>query len=338
MNVRSRNNSAMSAVSRDLWWMAAGLLLCSWKVTAWEWPVESDSDAPTAPPAPVGQQGYRRYFANDSLIGRPVPCTREDKICFRHNLVYYPSQERCDYIGRYFVDCYANSGCYCKLTVNRTELEFGSGRLVGSCPKYMDPCSGYRMAYDDKCYKKKIVQEVICGADAEITVHILGDMECRDELFEPISIQQPEEDGSCVVPDLRNPDIERSAFLHNPLESFQKISKEKIPSFACEPSQAECFDKEKVWVSGYDGCHTLLKQGPCPDDHLVALDVQAAFQGRAEGVCAHVRGGCPKGYKRMLFDGDCHEDREIAIQVPGKITLNQDDSTPIRNHNNNNTP
>ncbi|KAK7867343.1 hypothetical protein R5R35_001118 [Gryllus longicercus] len=275
----------------------------------------SSSSSHTNSSAPVGLHGYRRYFANDSLIGRPVPCTRDDKICFRHNLVFHPTHNICVPVG--------GSDVY------RAEFERGSGRFLGAKPKYADPCTGYRMAYDGICYENNIVHDVICGRDANLTRHPLGNEECRVAQPNPIFIEQPEEDGSCVIPDIRFPDAERRVFFNNPFSEIQGFQNDNPGStftpkaLECEPAQAACFSERKVFVSGYNGCHILLQQGPCAQDHVVALDLQAASKGRAEGTCVHVRGGCPKGYKRMVFDGECHEDREIQIEAPGEIILNQ---------------
>ncbi|KAK7793012.1 hypothetical protein R5R35_003561 [Gryllus longicercus] len=137
---------------------------------------------PTNSSASVGLHGYRRYFANDSLIGRPVPCTREDKVCFRHNLVFNPSIDRCQPLGggRHF---------NCDLRPNRTEFEHGSGRLLGVCKPYEDPCKGYRMAYDGRCYRKEVVRDVICGCESKPTRHFLEGVECRGSPATPIHIQ-----------------------------------------------------------------------------------------------------------------------------------------------------
>ncbi|GLG94551.1 Protein of unknown function, partial [Gryllus bimaculatus] len=101
------------------------------------------------PSSHVGRQRYQRFFANDSLIGRPVPCTREDKICFRHNLIFDPVTDRCEPFGK-VCDTLEEK----VLLVDRTELEHGSGRVVGSCQEYNNECSGYRMAYDGICHEK----------------------------------------------------------------------------------------------------------------------------------------------------------------------------------------
>ncbi|KAK7865876.1 hypothetical protein R5R35_003990 [Gryllus longicercus] len=319
--MRVRRLLLLSAVLLSAWGTAAG------PQSLTGLPPVADP-GPCSPPrdtsARVGLQGYQRYFANDSLIGRPVPCTRDDKICFRHNLVFDPSIDRCQPLGegRHF---------NCDLRPNRTEFEHGSGRLLGVCKPYEDPCTGYRMAYDGRCYRKEVVRDVLCGCEAKPTRHFLEGVECRGSPATPIHIQQPEDEGRCLIPDLRFPDIERSSFFNH---SFAKIQgfdgfrtaisfKENTPLLKCNPDQAACFSEGKVFVAGYQGCHTLLEQGPCAKDHVVALDLRAAIQGRAEGTCVHVRGGCPKGYKRMVFDNECHEDREIQLEAPGDIVWNQ---------------
>ncbi|KAK7867341.1 hypothetical protein R5R35_001116 [Gryllus longicercus] len=305
---------------------AGGPLLSAWRVVGEGRSMNGlrpvDDPGPCVPPrkksAPVGLRGYRRYFANDSLIGRPVPCTRDDKICFRHNLVFDPSQDRCEPIGK------GRDG-ECDLRPNRTKFEKGGG-IIGVCKTYNDPCKGYRMAYDGRCYRKEVVRDVICGCGAKPTRHFLGGVECRSAPAKPTNIRQPKSEGRCLIPDLQFPSM-RSQFFQDPFFDIIKRTRTRngIPdaSFKCKTEQSACFAKGKISVKGSKGCYSLFDKGPCPREHIVALDIHSAVKGHAEGTCVHVRGGCPRGYKRMLFDSKCHEERELAVEAPGYTIWNE---------------
>ncbi|KAK7867342.1 hypothetical protein R5R35_001117 [Gryllus longicercus] len=309
----------LSAAAGGLAWNTKGFELGGQRLFALP-PVEDPG--PCVPPhnmsSAVGLRGYRRYFANDSLIGRPVPCTRDDKICFRHNLVFDPSLDRCQPVGR------GKLGC--DLRPNRNEFEKG-GHIIGVCNTYKDPCKGYRMAYDGRCYRKEVVRDVICGCGVKLTHHILSGVECRKSPATPVTIRQPKGERRCLMPDLRFPDVERSQFFRNPFWQIirRTTTRNGTPenSFQCNTEQLTCFSKGKISVKGFSGCYPLFDKGPCPREYKVALDIHSAVKGQAEGTCVHERGGCPRGYKRMLFDGKCHEARKIAIEAPGYTPWNE---------------
>ncbi|KAK7865645.1 hypothetical protein R5R35_006901 [Gryllus longicercus] len=162
------------------------------------------STTSTAPPTTLppshalGWRGYRRFHANDSLLGRPVPCTADEKACFRYNMLFNPEADRCQPLGH-------GSPAGCQLTANRTEYERGSGHIYGVCIDYEDPCPGHRMAYDGRCYRKHVVRDVICGCAAGPARHFLGGAECRCSPAAPAAVEQPARAGLCRIPDFRFP-------------------------------------------------------------------------------------------------------------------------------------
>ncbi|KAK7870776.1 hypothetical protein R5R35_005442 [Gryllus longicercus] len=262
----------------------------------------------------VARRGFVRFHANDSHVGQPVPCTRDEKVCLRHNLVFHPKSDRCQPLGE--------GGHGCNLRVSRQEFEHGSGHIVGVCQKYDDPCSyglRHRMAYDGRCYDQQVVYDTLCGSDSTLSFHFLGGMECRNDSSPLVHVEQPEEEGRCLIPDFRERRPPAPAYFDHPLTTAER----PVVSLNCSSAkQRGCFQQEKVWVEGASGCHSLLKRGPCPPDHVVVIDGRAAAERRAEATCMHVRGGCPEGHKRMAFDGECHADRDIALAAPGVVHMN----------------
>ncbi|KAK7788510.1 hypothetical protein R5R35_008890 [Gryllus longicercus] len=119
---------------------------------------------------------YRRYHANDSLIGQPVPCSRPEKLCFQHNLLYSPTWNKCVALG----DAGGND---CEFVADKNEFLHGSGHLVAvcdaqplqHCPKRL----GVRMAWDGECYAHSLVRDELCACAELPTLHPLGGRECR---------------------------------------------------------------------------------------------------------------------------------------------------------------
>ncbi|KAK7870857.1 hypothetical protein R5R35_011244 [Gryllus longicercus] len=254
--------------------------------------------------------GYKRFHANDSYIGEPIPCTDDEKVCFGYNLVLDTDSDTCQAIGGGYV-----GGCV--LRADRKEFEETSGRLYGVCQEFDDPCRGvgFRMANDGRCYTPDIVRNVLCGCDAPPTFHLLGNYECRCTTpSAPVRVEQPKEAGRCKIPDFRFPDTRREQLTRSALQSV------KIINSNCSAQQRECFGEHKVWVAEAAGCFPLLKRGPCAADEVVVLTKQQWTAGAA--VCRQERGDCPPGRLRMGFDGECHSEREMKIAAPGRLALN----------------
>ncbi|KAK7792232.1 hypothetical protein R5R35_014710 [Gryllus longicercus] len=271
------------------------------------------ASAATPTPLPVvGIRGYRRFHANDSYIGTSIPCTYEEKLCFRYNTLYSRFTRRC-----------LEEPDICDHAADRQEFLHGSGHLLAACRNFTDPCVGgkYRMAFDGRCYPARVVREVLCGCAAPPTPHFLGvGVECRcpgarrSRSRARVRVRQPRQEGRCRIPDLRFPDTARG-FLYGGAAAGHG-------ALRCSAAQAACFADGRVAVRG--ACHALHARGPCPPDHVVALDAAALRADRADGACVHARGGCPAGQRRMAFDGSCHRDRDIGLLTAGRVRMTAD--------------
>ncbi|KAK7865646.1 hypothetical protein R5R35_006902 [Gryllus longicercus] len=328
---QGRNFAMLSRWPFVLSIVALACLWPPWECRAWRGKTNTGATSsraqrppPSAAAAAVGVRGYRRFHANDSLVGRAVPCSRDEKLCLRRNLLFHPPSGKC-------LGLVGPASAPCDVAVDGAQLESGSGHVVGTClPSRRGDCVGFRMAFDGKCYREELVRDVICGCQDPPVPHPLAGFECRCAPHRPAPrVVQPQQDGRCLFPDLHAPYAHDHALTAvypvagaYPLRcsnSHCYVAPDR-PRAECSGAQRRCFEKGMVWVAARNRCFRLLEPGPCERNYILVLSKNETLGNIA--FCRHIRGDCPPGKIHMAFDQRCHDEREMKMIAPSDLQRN----------------
>lgn len=256
------------------------------------------SGSPNAAPSTISVI-RNAYFTNDTLLGKPVPCSDAEKECLRFNRILFPADGKCYPLG--------DGPSRCLLAVDRCEFERRSRHIRGTCAPTdlcrSTPAKQVRLAFDGRCVKLRHLHNFCGRGPVDLVLHFFGDYECSPvvglTLEKPVYIPQPPESGRCVFPNLRHD-------LTSVLDQERRLLVKD-----CSEEQSICFANNKVWYSDRRRCCDLLKQNHCPVGSWVVLDKRSWEAGSVTSTCAPINQCANEHQRLMAFDGQCHNKHEV---------------------------